>query len=165
MDLINERNKQTISLESENKKTVLDSLENELISRAETIEQQAEMIKDLTTPVNQLAGQLFELNYINDMNLIPWAAILPLILNSINETKKDTGIDVVVIDRNQIKEIVQIKCHMDTYLRNEEMDTFLSKATQDRHKNIQKQIVIHGCKLEKCLRHEIDSLGIEIMIV
>lgn len=296
MDLLNERNKrmhqtleqtinqledQLIELEIENdhKKTVLDALETELISRAETIEQQAETIKDLTTPINQLAeppiiyakpvgddsfqlkyakqpigpriatlrrlsvvnakdilkqvlktlrnngtatkqgqryiidrtnldsvfnlistikdgrddslinhknevvdkelerlqgrrqtpqiiGRIFEMNYIKDNGeLIPWTAVPSSILNNLNETRKDTGIDAVVINGGTVIEIVQIKSHMNTYLRRDEIDTFLSKSAQARYANVRKRLVIHNCKIGKGLRRDIEALGIELEII
>lgn len=109
-------------------------------------------------------GLIYEFEYIRSHpNLIPWKLIPNGLMDKQGEQKRDNGIDAVEIDSNlKIKTIYQIKKHHNTYLRRNEIETFLNKCHQDRYKDVQKVLVLHECKLSQALRDEIQLQGINI---
>ena len=109
-------------------------------------------------------GLIYEFEYIRSHpNLIPWKLIPNCLMDKQGEQKRDNGIDAVEIDSNlKITMIYQIKKHHNTYLRRNEIETFLNKCHQDRYKDVQKVLVLHECKLSRALRDEIQSQGINI---
>lgn len=111
-------------------------------------------------------GLIYEFEYIRSHpNLIPWKLIPNGLMDKQGEQKRDNGIDAVEIDSNlKITTIYQIKKHHNTYLRRNEIETFLNKCHQDRYKDVQKVLVLHECKLSRALRDEIQSQGINIEI-
>ena len=109
-------------------------------------------------------GLIYEFEYIRSHpNLIPWKLIPNGLMDKQGEQKRDNGIDAVEIDSNlKITTIYQIKKHHNTYLRRNEIETFLNKCKQDRYTDVQKILVLHECKLSLALRDEIQSQGITI---
>lgn len=82
-----------------------------------------------------------------------------------NEKYGDKGIDAIEIsDKGEIITIVQIKHHRDSYLRKEEIQSFLTRCQESRYASIKKKLILHGCKLGLKLQTSIESLGIEISI-
>ena len=82
----------------------------------------------------QVEGKQFELSFIkSNEKLIPWALVPLTILEKINETRKETGIDAVVIEDEQITEIIRIKHHRNGHLRIDEVESFLNKASTTAH--------------------------------
>ena len=131
--------------------------------RNDFIDKQLKKYKDMRKNT-MVEGLIYEFEYIRSHpNLIPWKLIPNGLMDKQGEQKRDNGIDAVVIDSNlKIKTIYQIKRHHNTYLRRNEIETFLNKCHQDRYKDVQKILVLHECKLSQALRDEIQSQGINI---
>lgn len=112
----------------------------------------------------QNEGMIYEYEYIRSHeNLIPWKFIPRTVLFDKNEQRREKGIDAVELTKDgQIQAIVQIKHHHNTYLRIEEIQTFIEKVNDERYKNVQKILVLHDCRLSNKLKHQIESNGIEI---
>lgn len=112
----------------------------------------------------QNEGMIYEYEYIRSHeNLIPWKFIPRTILFDKNEQRREKGIDAVELTKDgQIQAIVQIKHHHNTYLRIEEIQTFMEKVNDTRYKNVQKILVLHDCRLSNKLKRQIELNGIEI---
>lgn len=133
-------------------------------SKEEFIQRELERINKLPNSP-QVEGKRFELKHILvNESWIPWDLVPLSIRGPINEMRRDNGIDAVIIENNRISTIIQIKMHHNTYLRRNEIETFLNKCHQDRYRDVQKILVLHGCKLSQALRDEIQSQGINIEI-
>lgn len=112
----------------------------------------------------QNEGLIYEYEYIRSHeNLIPWKFIPRTVIFDKNEQRREKGIDAVELTKDgQIQTIVQIKHHHNTYLRIEEIQTFIEKVNDERYKNVQKILVLHDCRLSNKLKRQIESNGIEI---
>ena len=111
----------------------------------------------------QVKGKIFELEQLKQRNFIPWSLLPKSFLGEKNEQSRDCGIDGIKFHENSIEEIVQIKFHnKPSYLSSNEIQTFMNKCQQERYKNIKKRLILHGCKLGRKLRAEIESRGITI---
>lgn len=114
----------------------------------------------------QIEGMIYEYEIIQRHDeLIPWKMIPDKIRYQKNEKHGDKGIDAIEIsDKGEIITIVQIKHHRDSYLRKEEIQSFLTRCQESRYASIKKKLILHGCKLGLKLQTSIESLGIEISI-
>ena len=84
-----------------------------------------------------------------------------IIAQVLNEMKKDTGVDAVILNGEQIIEIVQIKHHRSNApLRQCEFKTFLAKASQPRYANIRKRLIVNNCEIGPRVRKTIRDSGI-----
>ena len=142
---------QFIPITKEEKKTFIDEKLQEIRQR----------------PFNaQIEGVMYEYEIIlKHDELIPWKMIPDKIRYQKNEKHSDKGIDAIEIsDKGEIITIVQIKHHRDSYLRKEEIQSFLTRCQESRYENAKKKLILHGCKLGLKLQTSIESLGIEISI-
>lgn len=114
----------------------------------------------------QIEGVIYEYEIIQRHDeLIPWKMIPDKIRYQKNEKHGDKGIDAIEIsDKGEIITIVQIKHHRDSYLRKEEIQSFLTRCQESRYASIKKKLILHGCKLGPKLQTSIESLGVEISI-
>ena len=116
---------------------------------------------------SQNEGLIYEYEIIQKhQEMIPWK-MLPLnLLNQLGEEVRDNGIDAVEFSsEKKIKTIYQIKHHRETYLRIDEVQSFITKSLEKKYKDVKKILIVHGCKLGKKLSDKITASGIEIKVL
>lgn len=114
----------------------------------------------------QTDGLIFEYETIkSNSSYIPWKLIPKTILNTYGERRKDRGIDAVEIENNEISKIIQIKKHNGGYLRRDELQTFLSKCSQERYSHASKLLIVKNAKISNKLHRELAAISIEVVSV
>ena len=136
------------------------------ISDAETREiffiNELERLRELNQ-TGQVRGKIFELEYIRaHSELTPYALIPRTILNTYNENKKEYGIDAVKIVNNEITDIYQIKHHANTYLRRDEIASFIAKCLEDRYAHVNKHLLIHNCIISEDMLRTLTEIDVNI---
>lgn len=119
-------------------------------------------------PINpQNEGYIYEYEYIKaHPELIPWKFIPRNLMYYLNEQRREKGIDAMELSKEgKVIKIVQIKHHRGSYLRIEEIQQFIAKCQSKNYKKVQKELVLHQCKLSSKLRRLIESNGINIIMV
>lgn len=120
----------------------------------------------------QVEGKIFELEYIRQHEeLIPWDLLDNKLRNKLNEMSKDSGIDAVRLENNEVIEIIQMKYKripnsgkLET-IRSKELVTFMSKSEQPRYKGLRKRLILKGCTAGPHIRKQLESQGIEIELL
>lgn len=128
-----------------------------------------EKLKDLQSKpfTAQNEGFIYELEIIRSREkYIPWKMLPRDIRYRQNEKSRDKGIDAVELsEKGEILSIIQIKHHRKSYLRKDEIRCFMDKCQDERYKNLEKRLIIHGCKLSKKLRLWIEASGVLIEVL
>lgn len=115
----------------------------------------------------QNEGFIYELEIIRSREkYIPWKMLPRDVRYRQNEKSRDKGIDAVELsEKGEILSIIQIKHHRESYLRKDEVQCFMEKCQDERYKNLEKRLIIHGCKLSKKLRLWIEASGVVIEVL
>ena len=107
---------------------------------------------------SKVIGKIFELEQILlTPDLIPWARVPQSILNKYNEIGKDTGIDAVKIENDEIVSGFQYKLHNGTYITKKEVNQFINKLI-----SIPKKLILKNCKVSKNIRKQLSDQNVEI---
>ena len=116
---------------------------------------------------SQIEGLIYEYEIIQKhKEMIPWKMLPMNLLNQLGEEVRDNGIDAVTFSsEKKIQAIYQIKHHRETYLRIDEVQSFITKSLEKKYKDVRKVLIIHGCKLGKKLHDKITMNGIEIEVL
>lgn len=116
---------------------------------------------------SQNEGLIYEYEIIQKhKEMIPWKMLPMNLLNQLGEEVRDNGIDAVEFSsEKKIQAIYQIKHHRETYLRIDEVQSFITKSLEKKYKDVRKVLIIHGCKLGKKLHDKITMNGIEIEVL
>lgn len=151
---------------------IVDIAENDEISipsmkeRNEFISMKLENYR--SKPINpQNEGYIYEYEYIKaHPELIPWKFIPRNLMYYLNEQRREKGIDAIELSKDcKVTKIIQIKHHRGSYLRIEEVQQFIAKCQSENYKDVQKELILHQCKLSSKLRMLIESNGIKILII